>query len=318
MCGAPAVDAHHIVERKLWPDQGFYLENGASVCADCHLQAEATTISCDELRSRAGILRFPLPPHFNANEIIDKWGNPILPNGMRLRGELFDDESVQKILAPVLHLFTDKVKYPRTWHLPWSPGATKDDCVHKDLSPFEKLSCEIVATEKMDGENTTLARDYLHARSTEYHQHESRDWVKALHGRIAHEIPKGWRICGENLYAKHSIKYENLSSYFQVFSIWNEKNSALSWDETTEWVQLLELQLVPVIYRGPWNEKKLHELHLDGKTENLSEGYVVRPADGFHLREFRRVVGKYVRANHVQTGSHWIRGPVVPNGLVSR
>ena len=32
LCGAPAQDAHHIIERRLFPDGGYYLGNGASVC----------------------------------------------------------------------------------------------------------------------------------------------------------------------------------------------------------------------------------------------------------------------------------------------
>jgi hypothetical protein len=84
---------------------------------------------------------------------------------MRLRGELFDDESVQKILSPVLHLFLDYVKYPRTYHLPWSPGMTKDDRQIKSIDVFEGK--DIVVTLKMDGENTNWYKDYCHARSLE-------------------------------------------------------------------------------------------------------------------------------------------------------
>ena len=57
---------------------------------------------------------------------------------------------------------TSYVKYPRTPHLPWSPGATADDRVHTDLAGLEGR--EIVVTEKLDGENTTIYRDHVHAR----------------------------------------------------------------------------------------------------------------------------------------------------------
>jgi len=39
ICGAPAVDAHHIIERRLFPDGGYYLDNGSSLCGDCHMKA---------------------------------------------------------------------------------------------------------------------------------------------------------------------------------------------------------------------------------------------------------------------------------------
>jgi RNA ligase-like protein len=314
----PAVDAHHIVERRLWPDSGYYLDNGASVCGDCHLRAEQTILTCDELRALCGIKRVLLPPHLyvDAEQPYDKWGNPILPNGQRLRGELFDDESVQKVLAPVLHLFTSRVKYPRTFHVPWSPGVTDDDRVMDD--PDAAFGgAQIVVTEKADGENTTFYRDYLHARSTDYSPHPSRDRVRALHASIAHDIPDGWRICGENVYAQHSIAYAALPAYFLVFSIWNERNECLPWDETVLWATLLGLSVVPVIYRGLWHEAAIRTLNnvRESWLGGEREGYVVRLAAGFHYRAFRRSVAKYVRANHVQTHGGWAVRAVVPNRL---
>ena len=90
------------MERRLWPDGGYYLDNGASVCGPCHLEAEATTFSCAYIRKEAGITTILLPPHLYGDQEYDKWANPILPNGQRLKGELFHDASVQKIMAPVL------------------------------------------------------------------------------------------------------------------------------------------------------------------------------------------------------------------------
>lgn len=73
------------------------------------------------------------------------------------------------------------MKYPRTPHLPWSPGASVDDVRLEGLDGFEGE--EVVVTEKLDGENTTLYRDGLHARSMDSAHHPSRTWVKALHAR---------------------------------------------------------------------------------------------------------------------------------------
>lgn len=314
LCGLPAKDAHHILERRLWPDGGYYLENGASVCERHHLECEQTLVSCEDLRELAGIMKYPLPPQLYEDTVYDKWGNPILSNGTRLKGELFHDLSVQKVLTPVLSLFTSKVKYPRTYHLPWSPGVTKDDRVLEDLTDLRDAS-DIVVTLKMDGENTTLYRDYVHARSIDYNSHPSRSLVKSLHASIAHDIPEGWRICGENLQAVHSIKYSNLKSYFQVFSIWDQDNHCLSWDSTKEWVALLGLETVPVLYRGPWDEAVIRSLHRESRDGDLCEGYVVRVADVFAYRDFRTKVAKYVRAAHVQSHGHWMRAAVVPNGL---
>lgn len=317
VCRRPAVDAHHILERRLFGSSGgYYLDNGASVCEEHHLAAESTVLSCDELRERCGIKTIVLPEHFYEDQAYDKWGNPILPNGQRLRGELFDDESVQKIIKPVLHLFTSRVKYQRTHHFPWSPNVSSDDKIIPNLSGFEGE--EVVVTVKMDGEQTSMYRDGFHARSIDTAPHPSRDWLWGVHRRTGHDIPESWRVCGENLYAVHSIHYHNLPAYFLVFSIWDQKNFCQSWDDTEEWAKLLELKTVPVIYRGPWDEKRIRDLDLETYAGDPCEGYVVRVARSFHYKEFRNVVAKVVRKNHLHTHGHWMRQAVVVNGLAER
>ena len=316
ICTAPGVDAHHIIERRLFPDGGYYLENGATLCADCHIRAEMTTLPCDEIRAAAGIDAVVLPPHFYRDERYDKWGNIILPNGSRLRGEIFYDGSVQKILGDgrVLGLFTDRVRYPRTYHLPWSPGLSDDDRALPDTRPF--AGQRVIVTVKMDGEQTTLYPDYLHARSLEWTGHPSRSWVANLHGQMGWKIPAGWRLCGENLYARHSIHYRHLSAYFQLFSIWNEQNVCLGWDETVEWAALIELPTVPVMYDGLWDEVHIRSLAAPTFGGDEMEGYVVRLAAGFPYSAFRQSVAKYVRADHIRTRPHWFHGqPMVPNQL---
>ncbi len=317
ICQNLGQDAHHIMERRLFDDGGYYLDNGATLCGPCHLKAEMTTLSCEEIREAAGITQITLPPHLYPDQRYDKWGNIILSNGQRLRGELFFDESVQQILAQggVLGLFTNRVKHPRTYHLPWSPGVTDNDRALADASYFEGQ--QVVVTVKMDGENTTMYRDYIHARSTNWQGHPSRSWVANLHAKIQWEIPEGWRICGENLYARHSIHYQNLSSYFMVFSVWNERNVCLSWPETKEWVALLDLETVPVLYEGVWDEVLIQNLYHPTWKGDEMEGYVVRLVGEFSYGQFRRAVAKYVRADHIRTSRHWLWGQLaVPNRLV--
>lgn len=310
-CDEPAKDAHHIIERRLWPDGGYYLDNGASVCEQHHIDCEKTLLSVEDVREACGA-KIVVPPHLYADHQYDKWGNLVLPNGTRLRGELFYDESVQKILKEVLHLFTDYVKYPRTHHLPWSPGVHSDDRVISTMDNFEG---EVVVTVKMDGENTSLYNDYIHARSINYSRHESRDWVKNFWSKIAHDIPRAWRVCAENLYAKHSISYENLPSFLMGFSIWDDRNVCLSWDDTLEWFELLGIEPVPVLYRGPYDEEVIKALWSDSDWDSV-EGYVIRPTRSFTYREFSTHVAKFVRENHVQTIKHWLHGqPVEPNTL---
>jgi len=316
VCGEKAVDAHHIMERRLFPDGGYYLDNGASLCGKHHLEAESTELSTSKIRELCKIQNVIIPPHLYQDQSYDKWGNPIIQDNpeKRIIGELFNDESVQKVLTPVLHLFSKYVKYPRTYHLPWSPGVGKDDRILDDLSAFEGQN--VIVTVKMDGENTTFYNDFVHARALSYNPHASRDRVKALWSNIKHDIPNGWRICGENLFARHSIHYNNLSHFFLVFSIWNSRNKCLSWEDTKEYASLLNLQTVPVLYEGIWDKDKITKLYTPYFDNNECEGYVVRLANEFEYKSFRKSVAKFVRKNHVQTHAHWRNSEVIPNNFI--
>lgn len=320
ICSAPAVDAHHIIERKLWPDGGYFVDNGASLCAHCHLRAERTLLSCEELREAAGIMNTLLPPQFELDEQIDKWGNRLGTDGRRYPGELFYEEQVQKVLgeAKLLDTFSTKFKHPRTPHLPGSPGATADDIELVDLSVFEGR--EVVVTSKLDGECTTIGRTvedvYCHARSLDSGYHPSRTWVRGLAPSIGWELPIGWRVVGENLQAVHSVRYHSLPGYFLAFAVINDRNEFLSWAETEDWCHLLGISTVPVLYRGLWDEDKVRACW-PGKDPytNDQEGYVVRLADSFPYRHFGRSTAKFVRADHVQTDQHWLEQEMVENEL---
>jgi hypothetical protein len=315
VCKQPGVDAHHIMERKLFtaPSElgGYFLDNGVVVCDKCHLECEETYISTADLRKFARIKNIILPLHFDKDQTYDKWGNVVLAHSAyRLQGELFHTEQVQKILKPWLQYFVPYIKYPRTLHLPWSPGVQNDDRVHHSTEQWNGK--EVVITMKMDGEGTTMYRDHIHARSINSGNHESRTWVKNFWASIAHEIPDGWRICGENLYAKHSIHYSDLPSYFLGFNIWDNRNYCLSWMETLEYFDYLKIQTPETLYCGMYNESVIRSIKLN---EVKDEGYVLRTTGDFTYGDFKKYVGKYVRAKHVQTDKFWMSQPITKNGL---
>ena len=205
-----------------------------------------------------------------------------------------------------------RFKYPRTMHLPWSDGATSDDRTLSDCDSFAGRM--VVVTEKMDGENFTMYRDGFHARSIDNPCHIAyRSKVAAMHSRIACDIPPDMRVCGELCYATHSIRYTELPSYFLGFSVWSG-SICLNWDDTIEWISLLGLTPVPVLWTGVFDQAVIRDI---GKSvvANGSEGYVVRVADSFERGDFPKCVGKYVRANHVTTDKHWSLGGISYNRL---
>ena len=75
----------------------------------------------------------------------------------------------------------------------------------------------------------------------------------------------------------------SLLSFFCLVLL-DDANTILSWDDTMEFAQLLDITTVPVIYKGPWNEEEIKTMGDYGKN-----------------------VAKYVRKGHIQTDDHWMK-----------
>jgi hypothetical protein len=211
------------------------------------------------------------------------------------------------------YAFITMKKYGRTYHLPISPGATSDDKVMAKLDGL--VIGDLVITEKMDGENTTIHRGRSHARSPDSRYHSSRDWLKAFAAGISPQLADGERIVGENLYARHSIGYDDLPSYFLGFA-WIIEGEVQSWDLTL--ARFEELSTVPVstLYRGPY-KTGLFEDTAASLDRTKQEGFVVRIADAFLEAEMPVRMGKYVRDNHVQSETHWMQSELIANRLAN-
>lgn len=203
-------------------------------------------------------------------------------------------------------------KYGRTYHLPISPGATSDDKVMASLDGL--MVGDLLVTEKMDGENSTIHQGGSHARSPHSRYHPSRDWLKAFAAGISPQLDDGERIIGENLYARHAISYAELPSYFLGFG-WIVGDEVQSWDATLARFEELGVAPVPTLYRGPYKPGLFEDLAaaLDRAKQ---EGFVVRVAGAFPELEMPVRMGKYVRAGHVQDEEHWMKAELIPNHLV--
>lgn len=282
MCGAIGVplSVHHIIERRLWTGEiefhGYFEDNGATVCDPCHIKCEQTVVSCEDVRKAAGITKTVIPSNAYDDAEYTKWLDIILPNGQRLKGPLFYDDSVQKILGQggVLNRYSKYVKYPRTPHLPWSPGMNSDDRRIENLDAF--IGQDVWVTEKCDGENASVYNDYYHARSLETDPHESRSRLKAFIAEWQHSLADDERICGENAFAQHSIRYDDanpLPHFFLGFSMWR-KDMCLSADETLENFEILGISPVKTLYRGIWNEDTIQNLYDEKRDWSSMEGYV--------------------------------------------
>lgn len=197
--------------------------------------------------------------------------------------------------------------------MPFSEGYTSDD---KVLINDEHLKgIEVVVTEKMDGENITIYSDGFHARSIDSKHKDYHSWLIREMQKFAYKIPENYRICGEYLFARHSIAYENLSSYFMAFSIW-EGDTCLSWNDTEIICEELGIQTVPVLWKTQYDTEAIKKIAQE-VTARGGEGIVVRYAGEFKYNEFQNNIAKYVRRNHVQTDKHWSYSEIIKNGLRS-
>ena len=219
-------------------------------------------------------------------------------------------------------------KYPRTYHLPFSPEVHSDDklCDVSDLYRIIDEQVEVVITEKLDGGACCLkAHAGVMARS---HGQEtscsSFNYIKNVHyyPNMQDIIEQNLMICGENMFAIHSIEYTNLQDYFYVFNIVDgNAMQFMNYDSVVDWANTHNMLTVPEVYRGKipslqWLEKFLAvELKKPSGLGGHREGFVVRVKSAFPVDDFSKNVFKYVRANHVQnkiddeTGKiqHWSR-----------
>lgn len=104
-CSDRAVDAHHILDRKLFGDGGYYRSNGAPLCARHHWECEMTVLGLEVVRTAAGASQMILPGSMAASGFArryDKWGNEFLTGawaGYRLAGPLGWDTGMIKALS---------------------------------------------------------------------------------------------------------------------------------------------------------------------------------------------------------------------------
>ena len=202
-------------------------------------------------------------------------------------------------------------KYPRSFHLPWSPGGTRADKRLADVSALTGV--EIVVTEKIDGSNLTYTRESVFARThSAPPNHPSFNLAKATHARIRAAVPEGLSVFCEYCFAVHSIEYGALPDYSIVIGVRDDDADLwLNWTAVEQTAAALGLPAAPVLFRGVVESATTLErltIQLASGSSvfgGAREGLVARAAAEFHSAAFHRMVGKYVRAGHVQTDEHW-------------
>lgn len=315
-------DQHHIIERNLWDDGGWFPDNGVNVCPEHHQLAEEDEIPPQAFWLWAGV-DAPQVPACVESQAVDKWGKPF---------ETPPHESLR-----------DYHKYPSTRHLMpcyWqsarSAAHTRTEHDDTELTSVDSFTgIELVVLVKMDGSNAMLVADSdepVRARNGRDAEHRSFDRLKqAYWDRGVYEtLDERYQVFGEHMTAKHSIHYGTeappADDVFQVFGVFDSRlNVWLSWDSVEAIADQIGFETVPVVghytFDGP---NAAHEFTQQITTISESvidqghEGTVVRSRYPFHYGQFPEKVGKFVRPNHVQTDEHWSEGTLIENQINSQ
>lgn len=320
VCFNPGVDAHHLLDRSLFADGGYYISNGVTLCSDCHIDAEKGLLTVEQLREAAKIKEIVLPPQLVEGVVYDKWG-------------VSEDFNA---------------KFPRILHSPISLGTTSDDRIFSDenyLRSFEEE--EVILTEKLDGQNNSFNKYGVYARSHAAPTELPWDKVMVQFWESIKNDLGDIELFGESMFAIHSIEYKKLENYLYLFGV-RQNGIWLSWEEVQFWAKAFDLPTVPQIpiktslkqirnLSKSLNDNTILNAWLgnnlgmswvdytntagqlggiDPKTNlPVSEGFVIRRARSFKVNEglvnvkpneFDSII-KLVRAKHVKTDAHWTK-----------
>jgi hypothetical protein len=189
---------------------------------------------------------------------------------------------------------------------------------------------------------------FLTGGEREKHFDLFKQWAHTHAAALHAALGSRYVLYGEWLYAKHTIFYDRLPHYFLEFDVLDTETGAflsterrrallaeapvvrvpVLWSGTARRLEELRALVRPSLYKGPDWRERLTELcaarGLDPERvwaetdrSDLAEGLYIKHEEG------GRVVGrtKYVRADFLTTvldsGSHWLKRPIVPNQLAA-
>ncbi len=212
-------------------------------------------------------------------------------------------------------------KYGRTFHYPFSPGTTSDDRINHDYWSDVQSIKTLVHTEKMDGENSCLNQYGVFARSHATPTiHPWANYLKERWSSIKNDLGD-LEIFGENIYAIHSIQYNEIEHHFYVFAV-RCLDKWLSWEEVKFYAKMLDFPTVPELkivapeLQATFEEDALTIVQQESVFKSIDvltketcsmEGIVSRNIDEYSVQDFKHNVFKYVRKDHVKTDEHWTK-----------
>jgi RNA ligase len=185
---------------------------------------------------------------------------------------------------------------------------------------------------------------FLVGGGREKHFNRLKQWASGLLGNLWPRLGHRFVVYGEWLYAKHTIFYDRLAHHFLEFDVLDtETGGFLSTVRRRELLAGLPIASVPVLWEGvltdpdevislvgpsrfkspDWRDR----LEEQARARNLDPERVRRETDPTDLMEGLYVKVeeegsvkaryKYVRADFLSavldSGTHWLRRPIIPN-----
>lgn len=253
------------------------------------------------------------------------------------------------------------IKYPRTCHVRGSRFQHGDQDL--EAVPFEELlGKNLVVEEKIDGANCGVSFEdgklmlqsrghYLRGGQRERQFDLLKQMMNALQVELYYVLGERYVMYGEWMYAKHTIYYDALPSYFMEFDILDkETNCFLSEERRMNLIHSSEcdlpIQSVRVLKRGtidtidemkamigpsafvtPARKNRLiassTTLGLDIETvlretdlEPLMEGLYIKWEEDGQVKGRYKFVRQSFTSAIIQSETHWHDRPIIPNGLI--
>ncbi len=187
---------------------------------------------------------------------------------------------------------------------------------------------------------------FLSGGPREKHFNLFKQWANSVAHHLRDVLGHRYVMYGEWLYAKHTIFYDRLPHYFLEFDVLDtETGHFLSTDRRFDLLQGLPIVSVPVLHTGPvgkltellaligvslckgpdWRERLAEAATARGvvadtlwretNRSDLMEGlYVKVEEDGRVVERYKWVRADFLTAV-VDSGSHWLQRPIIPNLL---
>ena len=250
------------------------------------------------------------------------------------------------------------IKYPRTKHLEGSRLGPGDE----DLSqtPFSAIfGKNIIIEEKIDGANAAISFDsegnlklqsrghFLIGGHREKHYNLLKQWANLYQDVFFDTLGTRYIMYGEWMYAKHTVFYDALPSYFMEFDIYDkEERVFLDTDNRRRLTSKMGIiSSVPVLDRGRFSRKEpilglighslyITDNHLDtlrsvsqrlgldpdkiaGETDpsTTMEGLYIKVEENGIVVDRMKFVRPTFLQCIIESQTHWLARPIVPNQL---